>query len=74
MAESLIHRNLVLELKKHILNTYNDLSSISIYTDIDTSKYNPSPIRIQGKIPDLYALTHSNNHQIIGEAKTVKRF
>ncbi len=67
MPESEIHKNLVKSIADDLLKIDSD---IKVYADLDPCYGFDKPHKINGHIPDVYALHKKSHKQYIGEAKT----
>lgn len=68
MVESLLHKRLVAKISKWVQRT--SAEEIIILSDAaDSSLTGSSPPRLEGCIPDIYAIGKKSNFIFIGEAK-----
>ncbi len=64
------HSNLVESIKGWILEYVPDNRMFCIYCDLPSNNASNKPLRIEGFIPDIYAIERDYELIIVGEAKT----
>lgn len=70
MAESLHHIRLVEQILAHIEREYRPYHGLAVFHDLPKLLGAEKPPRIEGFVPDVYALDAPVSVTILGEAKT----
>jgi hypothetical protein len=72
LAESILHLRLIAKVITHIERVYHPTHQIVVFHDLPDNLGSDKPPRVEGFVPDVYAVDTPPSIAIIGEAKTVQ--